>query len=117
MNACTEPKSVGLALQLDYFCFGTLPDPFVKSFVNVDVDNFWIVPHTELISFPPGVEWYCGNCNASFYRISPGPCSRCQSIPRSNIQSGQISLRHVTFRHPSIKMPASQSFFIYISPK
>jgi hypothetical protein len=104
MNACTEAKSVGLALQLDYFCFGTLPDPFVKSFVNVDVDTFWIVPHTESISFPPGVEWYCGNCNASFYRISPGPSRRCQSIPRSNIYERihSLALDFMIWQEPDI---------------
>ena len=85
MNACTEAKSVGLALQLNYFCFDNHPGPFVKSFFNENVDTFWIVPHTELISSPACVEWYCGKCNASFFRIRPGPCSRCQSIPRSNI--------------------------------
>jgi hypothetical protein len=111
MNACTKAKSVGLALQLDYFCFGTHPDHtnplipgFVKSFVNVDVDTFWIVPNTESISFPFGVKWYCGECNASFYRISPGPCSRCQSIPRSSIHEriNSLALDFMIWQEPDI---------------
>lgn len=114
MNACTEAKSVGLALQLDYFCFHTYynhTDPrypgLVKYFVNADVDTFWILPIAEKVSFPDDIDWYCGKCDQLFYIKDPRPCSRCESFSRFNMPQGihSLALDFMIWHEPDICEP------------
>jgi hypothetical protein len=95
MSACTEAKSVGLALKLDYFRVSTqtghadsaVPEP-IKCFVNRDVDTFWLIPSRGVLFFPNDIEWFCGECNLTFDRIGPEPCNRCMSISGCTIPEG-----------------------------
>jgi hypothetical protein len=80
MNACTEAKEVGVALELDYFVvsyqigytgseiFGT-----IKNYVNLDVDTIWLTQNDTSMLFPEDIQWICGKCRINGSRRSD-PC-------------------------------------------
>jgi hypothetical protein len=80
MNACTEAKSVGLALKLEYFLVGTRirypgAEVFgtIKNYVNLDVDTIWLTQNSTYITFPEDIQWICGKCNVND-RCGSDPC-------------------------------------------
>jgi hypothetical protein len=91
MNACTETKSVGLALKLDYFLVGpqtSYPSPEVfstiKNYVNLDVDTVSMTRDTEYMAFPEYIPWICGKCNVNDKCDADPCCVGCNSAAGDN---------------------------------
>ena len=86
MDACTEAKEVGLALQLDYFLVGyQIPYQVnavvgtIKNYVNLDVDTIWLTHGCVFSLLPDDVQLTCGKCHVNDRWGTEPCCIRCLS--------------------------------------
>lgn len=99
MSACSEAKSVGLALQLGYFlvgnriCYGdSAIIGTIKNYVNLDVDTVWLTRNDRLSLLPDDIQWICGKCKVE-ERWAIDPC--CASCISGQGGLGPKPIRHV----------------------
>jgi hypothetical protein len=102
MDSCSEARSVGLALKLDYFLVSSqrfygddsIGRGWIKSYINLEVDTFWLTREdAPIISLPEDVHFICGKCQRLERFGIPPDCEEGCLGPRGD--SGPPSFRRL----------------------